>query len=373
MRQEIKFLDLEKITKLHLQEFEDSIKNILLNGWYILGCKTEEFEASFSKFTRTRFAIGVANGLDALILSLKSLGIGLNDEVIVPSNTYIATWLAVTHVGAKPIPVEPNIDTYNLDYTLLEKAITKNTKAIIAVNLYGQAADLNEIKKVCNEYKLYLIEDNAQSQGAECDGKPAGSFGIVNATSFYPGKNLGAFGDGGAITTNNLELYENILALRNYGSKVKYYNEIIGYNSRLDEIQSSILLVKLKYLIQENEHRKKCAILYQKELQNTGDLILPVISRNCTSVYHIYQIRTKKRNELKKYLSEKGIQTMIHYPVPPHLQKAYAFLNYRNGDFPLAEEIANTCLSLPIGPHLSISEIEDVCFEIKSFFNKSNQ
>jgi dTDP-4-amino-4,6-dideoxygalactose transaminase len=278
--------------------------------------------------------------------------------------------LAITHIGAKVIPVEPNIETYNLDFNLLENAITKNTKAILVVNLYGQAADLFEIKNICEKYNLHLIEDNAQAQGAECNGMPTGSFGIVNATSFYPGKNLGAFGDGGAITTNDIVLFQKIISLRNYGSKVKYYNEVVGYNSRLDEIQASILLIKLKYLNEENEYRKKCAKLYSTELQNINNLILPVISKRCTSVYHIYQIRTNKREELQKYLNANGIQTMVHYPVPPHLQNAYTFLNYKKGDFPIAEEIANTCLSLPIGPHLSIEDIEYVCLKIKSFFNK---
>lgn len=369
MNNEIQFLDLKKITQLHIQEYQNAINDVLENGWYILGAKTSEFELKFAEFTGTKYAIGVANGLDALILSLISLEIGKDDEVIVPSNTYIASWLAITNVGAKVIPVEPNINTYNLDHTLIEKAITKKTKAILVVNLYGQAAELLKIKSICDKYKLYLIEDNAQSQGAECSGKQAGSFGIVNATSFYPGKNLGAFGDGGAITTNDAELYHKIKTLRNYGSKVKYYNDMIGYNSRLDEIQASILLIKLKYLKEENEYRVKCADIYNREISKIGDIIVPYISENCKSIYHIYQIRTSKRNELQEFLKSKGITTMIHYPLPPHLQVAYKWLNLKKGDFPISEHIANTTLSLPIGPHLSINEIETVCESIKSFFN----
>ena len=366
----IDFLDLKKISSIYSSEFKNSINNVIDNGWYILGENLKIFENNYANFSTTKYALGVANGLDALILSLIALEIGAGDEVIVPSNTYIASWLAITHTGATIRPVEPRIDTYNINCDLIEAAINKKTKAIMAVNLYGQASELTKLKAICTKYNLYLIEDNAQSQGAKCDNKMTGSFGDINATSFYPGKNIGAFGDGGAITTDNFELSNKILTLRNYGSKIKYFNDVIGYNSRLDELQAAILSIKLKYLDIENQHRVKIAHLYNNLLTGIGDLVLPMIAENCTSVYHIYLIRTRKRDELQDYLSSENISTMIHYPLPPHLQKAYLDLGYLKGDFPIAEEIANTCLSLPIGPHLSVIETEYICEKIKDFFNK---
>ena len=370
MAHKIEFLDLKKITNQHHHEYIKVLDNVLKDGWFIIGKKLKKFEEEYAEFTQTKYCIGVANGLDALILSLKALEIGIEDEVIVPSNTYIASWLAITHAGATIKPVEPKIDTYNINCELVEAAITNKTKAILAVNLYGQSAELNKLKAICTKYNLYLIEDNAQSQGAKCDNKLTGSFGDINATSFYPGKNIGAFGDGGAITTDNFELLNKIITLRNYGSKIKYFNDVIGYNSRLDELQAAILSVKLKYLDLENEHRVQMACKYNILLSSVGDLVLPKIAENCTSVYHIYSIRTKKRDDLQKYLNSQDISTMIHYPLPPHLQKAYIDLGYKKGDFPIAEEIANTSLSLPIGPHLSVDETEYICEKIKHFFNK---
>ena len=345
------------------------IDEVLKDGWFIIGEKLKKFEESYANYSNTKFAVGVANGLDALILSLKALNIGVGDEVIVPSNTYIASWLAVTHVGATIRPVEPRIDTYNIDCELIENNINKKTKAILAVNLYGQSAELFKLKTICSKYNIYLIEDNAQSQGAKCYNKPTGSYGHINATSFYPGKNIGAFGDAGAITTDNSDLVDKILTLRNYGSKIKYFNDVIGYNSRLDEIQAAVLGIKLKYVDLENEHRVQIASTYKDLLTGIEDLVLPKIAENCTSVYHIYSIRTKKRDELQNYLNSQDISTMIHYPLPPHLQKAYTHLGYIKGDFPIAEEIADTTLSLPIGPHLSIDETEYISSKIKQFFN----
>jgi dTDP-4-amino-4,6-dideoxygalactose transaminase len=367
----IEFLDLKKINLNYLKQFHEKLDDLLNEGWFVLGKSVSNFEDEYARFSNVKYSIGVANGLDALMLSLKALNIGKGDEVIVPSNTYIATWLAVSQVGAIPIPAEPKIDTYNIDPSILESVISNKTKAILVVNLYGQSAELDKIKKIADKFNIYLLEDNAQSQGALCNNKPTGSFGIVNATSFYPGKNLGALGDAGAVTTNDEIIYENIKELRNYGSKIKYYNEVKGLNSRLDEMQAAFLSVKLKNLEADNNCRIKLASIYNELLKNVGDLSLPIIAENCTSVFHIYLIRTKKRIQLSEYLSSKGIATMIHYPVPPHLQNAYSEMNFVKGDFPIAEEIANTCLSLPMGPHLIPEHIEIVSKEIINFFNNN--
>lgn len=366
---EVKYLDLKRINTCFENEFKNAFQDFLNSGWYILGKKVEDFEKDFAQFTQTQYAIGVANGLDAIILALKALEIGKGHEVIVPSNTYIATWLAVSYVGATPIPVEPNIETYNIDVTKIEGKITDKTKAIIPVNLYGQAAELDKIHLIAQKYQLYVIEDNAQAQGAMCFNKPAGAWGDINATSFYPGKNLGALGDGGAITTNRLELYDKVKVLRNYGSQKKYYNEVLGVNSRLDELQAAFLSIKLKKLEQDNQERQELAKIYDTQLQGVGDIVLPKIAQNCTSVYHIYLIRTKKREQLQAFLNEKGIGTLIHYPIPPHLQKAYSDLGYSKNDFPIAEEIANTCLSLPLFPTMSFDEQNWVIQKIKAFYH----
>ncbi|MCK9403280.1 MAG: DegT/DnrJ/EryC1/StrS family aminotransferase [Chitinophagaceae bacterium] len=368
MGDKIEFLSLQKINAGYTREYLGVLSKILEDGWYILGKNVNEFEKEYASFSRTGFCVGVANGLDALILSLRSLEIGQGDEVIVPSNTYIASWLAISQVGAIPVPVEPRIDTYNLNPDLIEAAITPATKAVMAVNLYGQAAELGKIKKICNKHKIYLVEDNAQSQGATCEGLFTGSFGIINATSFYPGKNLGALGDAGAITTNDEDIAEKIKIFRNYGSRVKYFNEVRGYNSRLDELQAGFLRIKLQHLKEENIYRQRCSDKYHELLQSIEGLILPVLAEACTSVQHIFLVRTDRRNELQKYLASHNIGTMIHYPVPPHLQTAYKELGYKKGDFPVAEIIAETCLSLPMGTHLSMEEIEFVAREIACFF-----
>jgi dTDP-4-amino-4,6-dideoxygalactose transaminase len=364
----IDFLDLKKINLKYSAEYAEALNKILDAGWFILGKNVEAFEIEYAKFSNTNYCVGLANGLDALILSLKSLGIGDGDEVIVPSNTYIASWLAVSQTGATAVPVEPRLDTYNLNPDLIESAITKSTKAVLAVNLYGQAAELEAIKKICDTHNLHLIEDNAQAQGAFCSGKATGSYGKINATSFYPGKNLGALGDGGAITTDDVDLADKVRMLRNYGSKIKYYNEQKGLNSRLDELQAAFLNIKLKGLQIENEHRQVCADKYRLLLENIEELILPACADSCTTVNHIYVVRTRKRNDLQAYLKAEGIGTMIHYPVPPHMQKAYSEMGYQKGDFPIAEEIAETCLSLPMGPHLSLEDVEFISKKINGFF-----
>jgi dTDP-4-amino-4,6-dideoxygalactose transaminase len=297
-----------------------------------------------------------------------SLGIGEGDEVIVPSNTYIATVFAISRVGAKPVFVEPRIDTYNLDPEQIEKAITKKTKVIMPVHLFGQISEMDTIMDIAKKHKIYVVEDNAQSHGSTCNGKKAGSFGEINATSFYPGKNLGALGDGGAITTDSKILADKVKVLRNYGSREKYYNDVIGYNSRLDELQAAFLKIKLKTLNSNNLKRQKIADKYLKELKGIGDLKLPVTSENCTHVFHVFVLRTKDRDRLRDYLDKKGIGNLIHYPLPPHLQKAYKYLGYKKGDFPVAEELANTSLSIPIYPELMRDEQDYVISTIKNFY-----
>jgi dTDP-4-amino-4,6-dideoxygalactose transaminase len=365
----ITYLDLKMINHVSKHELMEAFESVLDSGWYVLGSKLDQFEKEYAAYSDTNFCIGVANGLDALILSLKALDIKEGDEVIVPSNTYIASWLAVSYVGATPIPVEPNWDTCNIDPMLIESKITSKTKAIMPVNLYGQAAQLDIISEIANKHKIYVIEDNAQAQGAVCKGKITGSWGHINASSFYPGKNLGALGDAGAITTDDEFLNNKVRIIRNYGSQKKYYNEIKGVNSRLDELQAALLSVKLRVLDDQNTQRIALAEIYNQNLQNVGDLTLQTLADSCTSVYHIYQIRTSKRDELQQYLTENGIGTIIHYPVPPHLQKAYAELEFKKGDFPIAEKIAEQTLSLPLYPGMLKDDVLTVIETIKNFFN----
>ena len=356
----IPFLNLKQLNEPFENDFEHAYRELIQSGWYILGERVSSFENEYSNFNNVRHTIGVANGLDALILSLKALNIGFGDEVIVPSNTYIASWLAISYVGAKPVPVEPRIETYNINPELIEAVITPKTKAIMPVHLYGQICEMEEIMKIAENHNLSVIEDNAQSQGASYLGKLSGSWGHCNGTSFYPGKNLGALGDGGAVTTNDSDLARIVSVNRNYGSEKKYFNEVKGINSRLDELQASFLSIKLKQLNRDNLKRAEIARLYSELLEGFGDLILPQLAADATSVYHLYVIRTKKRDELQTYLAKHGIGTMIHYPVPPHLQQAYIDLGYKKGDFPIAEEIADTCLSLPISPSMQINEVQEV-------------
>lgn len=348
-----------------LQSFE----HFFDKGWYILGEQVKHFESEYAAFNKTRHCIGVANGLDALIIALKTLNIGPGDEVIVPSNTYIASWLAVSYVGAVPVPVEPRIETCNINPKLIEANITPRTKAIMPVHLFGQCCEMDAIMAIAQKHNLKVVEDNAQSQGSTCNGKLAGSFGHINGTSFYPGKNLGAYGDAGAITTNDEALATRASVIRNYGSQKKYYNEEPGINSRLDEIQAGFLSIKLKHLADWNAERNQVAFQYLENLKNTQGLILPQLAAGVTSVYHLFVIRTAKRDQLQQHLNANGIGTLIHYPVPPHLQQAYANLNFKQGDFPLAEEIANTSLSIPLYPGLGESEIEYVCDQIKKFMH----
>lgn len=366
--QNIPFLDLKAINLGFKKELDAKLQEVLESGWFVLGKSVTEFEAAYAQFNQTKYCVGVANGLDAIILALKALGVGEGHEVIVPSNTYIATWLAVSYVGATPVPVEPVLATYNIDVARIEEKITAKTKCIIPVSLYGQAAELDKLMALAKKHNLFVIEDNAQAQGATVGGKMAGSFGHINATSFYPGKNLGALGDAGAVTTDSAELAERVKVIRNYGSEKKYYNSEKGINSRLDELQAAFLLVKLKQLAEHNKQRNEIAALFNGQLKNAGDLVTPALAQNCTSNYHLYVVRTERRDELAAFLNSNGIGTMIHYPVPPHLQKAYAELGYKKGDFPLAEKIAETCLSLPMYPGLSTESVNHICQKIKQFY-----
>jgi len=349
-------------------EIQLAFENFFESCWYVLGERVKRFEEDYASYNVVRHCIGTSNGLDALHLSLKSLDIGTGDEVIVPSNTYIATVLAISFVGATPVFVEPDLNTFNIDVNKIESAITRATKAIIPVHLYGQCCQMEEIMALAKQHRLYVIEDNAQSHGAMCKGKMAGSFGDLNATSFYPGKNLGAFGDAGAVTTNDAQLANKVSMFRNYGSQKKYYNEAIGFNMRLDECQAAFLSVKLKHLHKWTESRQEIAGWYNKALYGIQQVVLPKTADGVTHVFHIYLIRIKQRDQLQKHLTNAGIGTLIHYPVPPHLQQAYQHLNYKKGDFPIAEEIADTCLSLPLWPGMTQSMVQEVAHEIKSFY-----
>lgn len=364
---QIPFLNFEPMHKQIRQEMFSAFEDVYDSNWYILGKKLELFEKEYSQFNEVNHTIGVSNGLDALQLSLKIAGIKSGDEVIVPSNTYIATWLAVSFLGATPVPVEPNIDTYNIDPDKIEAAITAKTKAIMPVHLYGQACEMDRIMEIAGSYNLKVIEDNAQAQGAMFNGKLTGSFGDINATSFYPGKNLGALGDAGAITTNSEEYAHRAKRLRNYGSEKKYYNEEIGYNMRLDELQAALLTVKLKYLCEWTKQRQQIAAWYNESLKGVGDLILPKVASNATHVYHLYVVRTNKRAALQKYLSENGVGTLIHYPVPPHLQNAYK--NFRHLDLSIATNVGDTIISLPLWIGMEYENVELIAYLIKKYFN----
>jgi dTDP-4-amino-4,6-dideoxygalactose transaminase len=350
-------------------EMMNAFEKVYDSYWYVNGESVSNFEKEYARFNQVDNTIGVSNGLDALFLALKIVGVKAGDEVIVPSNTYIATALAVTYIGATPIFVEPNIDTYNINPKNIEAAITSKTKAIMPVHLYGQCCEMEEIMAIAKKHNLFIIEDNAQSQGSSFNNKLAGSWGHVNGTSFYPGKNLGAIGDAGAVTTNDTNYASQIKSLRNYGSSKKYYNEVIGHNMRLDELQAALLSVKLQHLPNWTLQRQQIASWYNEGLKDVEEIILPKVHQNATHVYHLYIIRTTKRDELQQYLTQQGIGTMIHYPMPPHLQEAYSFLGHKKGDFPIAEELANTMLSIPLYPGMTQEQTQQVANAIKQFFN----
>jgi dTDP-4-amino-4,6-dideoxygalactose transaminase len=367
MSRKIPFLDMHAQYLELKDELDQAYRRVMDSGWYILSGEVEAFEQEFAEYLGVRHCIGVGNGLEALQLILMAYGIGPGDEVIVPANTYIASWLAVSYVGAVPIPVEPDPATYNMDAARIESAITSRAKAIMPVHLYGQPSAMDEIWKLADRHGLKIIEDSAQTHGATYRDRMSGTLGDAAGFSFYPTKNLGAFGDAGAVTTNDDRLADSVRVLRNYGSRKKYYNEVKGHNSRLDPLQAAFLRAKLKFLDQWNERRRKIADFYLTTLQGLDGLTLPKTTAESSHVWHLFVILHSRRDELQKHLEREGISTLIHYPVPPHLSEAYSELGYKAGDFPLTEQMANSALSLPIGPHLSLEEAGLVADAIRRF------
>ena len=359
----VPFLDLKSAYDELKPEFDDAYHRVMDSGWYLLGRELEAFEAEFAGYCEARYCIGVANGLDALHLLVRAYGIGPGDEVIVPSNTFIATWLAVSYAGATPVPVEPDPKTYNLDPALVEAAITPRTRAIMPVHLYGQPADMDPINEIARRYGLKVIEDSAQAQGARYKGRRTGALGDAAGHSFYPGKNLGAFADAGAVTTNDPELADRVRTLRNYGSKQKYHYEVQGINSRMDELQAAFLRVKLRHLDTWNTRRSEIAEFYRSQLPTlNSQLVLPYIPSWASPVWHLFVIRHPQRDALQQKLTAVGIGTLIHYPVPPHRSGAYSKSGFslQSSAFSLSDELAATVLSLPIGPHLLEPQIAEV-------------
>lgn len=351
----IPFLDLKKSTLEINELLNEAYFRVMQSGWFVMGQELEAFEEEFARFCNVKYCVGVANGLEALCLLLKAYNIGCGDEVLVPSNTFIATWLAVSQVGATPVAIEPIEKTYNLNPDLIEEVITKNTKAIIPVHLYGQPVDMDKVNAIAKRHNLIVIEDAAQAQGAYYKNKRVGGLADSAATSFYPGKNLGAFGDGGAILTNDEKIKDSILLLRNYGSKEKYEHKVLGHNCRLDEIQAAFLRVKLQFLDDWNKKRDDIAQQYSQLLQKYA-INLPYVPNWAAPVWHLYVIRSTKRDKLKKDLEQKGIATMIHYPIPPHKQNCYVNLNDQS--LPICEKLATEILSLPMSPFITKDEIQ---------------
>ena len=360
----VPFLDLKAIQLAQREELTAAFSRVLDSGWYVLGQEVSRFEQEYADHCQAKHCVGVANGLDALVLVLRAMGIGPGDEVIVPSNTYIATWLAVSHVGATPVPVEPDERSYNIDPARIAAAITPRTRAIIPVHLYGQPADMAPILALAKQHGLRVLEDGAQAHAARYNGQRLGAHGDAVAWSFYPGKNLGALGDGGAVTTDDEALAQRIRVLRNYGSQLKYHNEVIGYNSRLDELQAALLRAKLPLLERGNQHRAAIAQRYLAAFAGL-DLVLPAVPAFAEPVWHLFVVRHKQRDALAKKLGEAGIGTMIHYPVAPHLQPAYALLGWGQGSFPISEAMHAEVLSLPIGPTQSEAQTEQVIAAVK--------
>lgn len=360
----IKFLDLHAINERYREEIDARIKEVLDSGWYLQGQQNDLFSKNFAEFCQTEYALGVANGLDAINLIIKAYGFGPGDEIIVPANTFIATILAISENGCKPILVEPDLETYNISPALIEEKITPRTKAIIVVHLYGQSVDMENIWKIAKKYDLKIIEDAAQAHGAVYHGKRVGNLGDAAAFSFYPGKNLGALGDAGGITTNDRDLFLKIKAISNYGSDRKYHHIYKGINSRLDEIQAAVLDVKLKYLDQDNAQRRVFAKMYRDGIKNKY-ISLPKVNDEESHVWHVFVIRTKRRNELQQFLLERGIQTNIHYPTPPHKQNAYR--EWNDLSFPVTEKIHSEVLSLPISPVMTDEQIRYVIKNINEW------
>ena len=348
-------------------ELDQAYQRVMDSGWYILGGEVEAFEHEFAAYVGAKHCVGVGNGLEALQLILMAWDIGPGDEVIVPANTYIASWLAVSYTGATPVPVEPNAATYNINPGLIEAAITPRTKAIMPVHLYGQPVEMDTIWEVAEQHGLKIIEDAAQGHGGRYRERMTGNLGDAAGFSFYPTKNLGAFGDAGAVVTNDDALADKVAVLRNYGSRTKYLNEVKGHNSRLDPLQAAFLRVKLKYLDEWNARRDKIAARYLDSLRNVPDLGLPHVPTDVTPIWHLFVVSHPERDRLQAHLKENGIGTMTHYPVPPHLSEAYQEMGFHAGDFPITEKMANTFLSIPIGPHLSMDDADYVIEKIREF------
>lgn len=365
----IPFLDV-RAAYLELQDhLDEAYRRVMQSGWYILGSEVEAFEREFAGYCGARHCVGVGNGLDALQLILRAYQIGPGAEVIVPANTFIATWLAVVHAGAVPVPVEPDAKTYNVDVAQIEMAITARTRAIMPVHLYGQAADMDAILALARRHDLKVIEDAAQAHGARSRGRRVGTFGDAGAFSFYPIKNLGAFGDGGAVVTNDDALAERVRLLANYGSRDKYVHEVQGLNSRLDPLQAAFLRVKLACLDSWNERRRTIAQRYRQALLGLPDLVLPEVPSWAEPVWHLFVVRHPRRDLLQQHLQQAGIATLIHYPTPPHLSGAFQRLGFEPGSYPVAEQLAVTVLSLPIGPHLQPGQQDEVLAALKSYLD----
>lgn len=367
----IPFLELKSGYLEFKEEFDAAYHRFMESGLYVLGDEVAAFETEYAAYCQSSHCVGVGHGLDALHLALRALGVGPSDEVIVPSNTYIATWLAVTQAGATNVPVEPDPLTFNIDPSRIEESITKNTKAILAVNLYGQPCDYDAILDIAQRYGLKVAIDNAQAQGARYKGRKVGGIADIECHSFYPSKNLGAFGEAGAITTNDETLADKIRVLRNYGSRVRYYNEVQGYNSRLDALQAAFLRVKLRYLDEWNARRSKLAQEYLTRLSSLDTrIVLPSVPSWADPVWHLFVIRHPERDALQKHLVDRGIQTLIHYPVPAHLSGAYASeFQMPDSNFPIAESLASEVLSLPIGAHMTEDQVGLVVDAVQSFPN----
>ena len=362
----VPFLDL-KATYTELQpDIDAAVARVLNSGWYIGGGEVDAFENAYAHYCQADHCVGVANGLDALHLALLAMGVGPGDEVIVPSNTYIATWLAVSQCGATVVPVEPSISTHNLDVTLVEAAMTSRTKVILPVHLYGQPVDLDPLLALAKRHGVWVLEDGAQAHGARYKGQRIGAHGDAVAWSFYPGKNLGAFGDGGAVTTNNADIADRLRVLRNYGSRVKYVNEVQGFNSRLDPLHAAVLAVKLQHLDAWNARRVHIAQRYAHALSSTHG-VLPETPAWADPAWHLYVVRTQHRAALQAHLQANGIGTLIHYPIPPHLQEAYAGAGFAASDFPIATQLANEVVSLPMGPHLLDDQVSQVIEAFNAF------
>ena len=361
----IPFLDLKAPHVELRDEITAAIARVVDSGWYILGPEVDAFEADYAAYCEASHCVSLANGLDALHLALRAMDVGSGDEVIVPSNTYIATWLAVSQCGATPVPVEPDARTYNIDPSLIEAAITPRTKVILPVHLYGQPADMDPILAIARKHGLRVLEDGAQAHGARYKGQRIGAHGDAVTWSFYPGKNLGALGDGGAVTTNDPELADRIRVLRNYGSRVKYVNEVQGYNSRLDPLQAAVLRVKLAHLDAWNARRADVAVAYLQGLEGSG-LVLPHLPEWAAPAWHLFVVRHPQRDALQQRLSEVGVGTLIHYPIPPHRQAAYVDARLAPDAFPVASRMADEVLSLPIGPHLPVDEVARVIESVRT-------